>query len=282
MAPSITDRLLLWGVTSSHSEGAEVETRTWGGFELAWFAARDPQKERSEDAAAAVLTSDGRLGVCVLDGMGGMIDGEAAARIGAQEVTSSLERDPGCLRSCLVDAYERAGAKILAEHPGAAATAVAAWLSGEQCQTVHAGDAEGLHFSPDGGLLHRTLSHSPVSYAQACGVLTEAEAMAHPERHLVGSGLGVDAMTMRIGPRSTFHTGDTLLLASDGLTDNVFTTEIAEALARPSLNDAIEHLAALANQRMANPVPGPDGYLIGKPDDLTILAVRPRASSVPG
>lgn len=247
-----------------------------GDLELAWYSATAPAKQLTEDALLAAETGDGALVAAVLDGMGGMIDGGAAARIGAELLAGAAGRcAPGdSPRAAIVDAIERAHVAVLGEHPGAGATVVAAAIDGGTCQFVHAGDAEGLHLDETGELLHRTVADSPVGFAHACGALTEAEALAHPDRNLVGSGIGVDGMTMRVGPRLHLAAGHTVLLASDGLTDNLFEDELRELATRAPLTDAVAALADLARQRMAQPMDGPGGYPIGKPDDLAILALR--------
>lgn len=273
--PGSAAPLVLWGRDDGAPQRLEL-----GPLELVWFASKDPGKDVSQDALFALEVPDGRVAVGVLDGMGGMENGGTAARIGVELLAEAAAAVVGeeSLRAALVGGVERAHGAVRERVPGGGATVVAASLSATHCQFVHAGDAEGLQFSQRGTLRQRTVAHSPVGYAEAAGALTEAEALAHPERHFVASGLGVEGMTMQVGPREALRPRDTVLLASDGLTDNLFEHEIVERLCKGPLMDGVANLAALARARMAEPMAGPGGFPIGKPDDLTIVALRRRRS----
>jgi serine/threonine protein phosphatase PrpC len=65
---------------------------------------------------------------------------------------------------------------------------------------------------------------------------------------------------------------DTLVIASDGLLDNLLPNEIVEFVRTGPLNLAVGALVAEAQQRMANH----DGNAPCKPDDLTVIAYRSR------
>lgn len=246
-----------------------------GALELVWFASMGPDKAASEDAFFVRALPGDRVAAGVVDGMGGMVGGAAAARIGATRIHEALDGADGAgLRPALVTGIERAHEEVLARVAGGGATVAAVSLSREHCQFVHAGDAEGIHLGAAGRLRQRTVPHSPVGYAQASGVLTESEALAHPDRNLVASGLGVRGMTAQVGSREPLLPGDTVVLATDGLTDNVFEEEILEAFRGGSLERGVATLVELARVRMEGPIPGPEGLTIGKPDDLTVLAMR--------
>ena len=112
------------------------------------------------------------------------------------------------------------------------------------------------------------------------GYLSEAEALVHPDRHLVPSGIGVEGMTPEVGPNIRLARHDTVVLASDGLTDNVYESEIVEALRKGPLVEQLNGLVELTRGRMAaadDSVDVDTGELaIGKPDDLTVIAIRRR------
>ena len=77
-------------------------------------------------------------------------------------------------------------------------------------------------------------------------------------------------MRIEMGSERAFASRDTLLLASDGLSDNLHVLEIAERARRGSLRDAAEALAATARRRMYAPNDGEPS----KADDLTLLVFR--------
>ena len=65
-------------------------------------------------------------------------------------------------------------------------------------------------------------------------------------------------------------TRDTLVLASDGLVDNLLPTEIVEFIRSGPLNVGLSKMVAEVSRRMANR----NGSDPSKPDDLTVIAYR--------
>ena len=76
----------------------------------------------------------------------------------------------------------------------------------------------------------QTISHSPVGYAVESGMLDDQEAMHHEERHVVSNIIGTPEMRIEIGPPIDLATYDTLLVATDGLADNLHIEEIIERI----------------------------------------------------
>lgn len=248
-------------------------------FEAAYISAKGPDKDVSEDALLGMALSDDSIIVCVVDGMGGMQNGRAAARTSAAAIHDQLKRhEPGSSRrATLVEGFELAHAEVTAQCPGGGATAVAAVITPDFVQTVHAGDAEALVIGQRGRLKHRTVAHSPVSYAVHAGLLSEEDALVHPERHLVSNGIGIEGMTIQVGPKVRLARRDTIVLASDGLTDNVFEAEIVETLRKGPLSRQLDRLVHMTRERMDAALSAPESDAIGKPDDLTVIAVRRRS-----
>jgi serine/threonine protein phosphatase PrpC len=116
----------------------------------------------------------------------------------------------------------------------------------------------------------QTVSHSPVGFAVEAGVIDEAEAMHHEDRHLVSNVLGASDMRIEVGSTLTLSPRDTLLLSSDGLFDNLHRDEIVERMRRGPLLEGARRLSQDAVRRMTRPVGGNPS----KPDDLTFVAFR--------
>jgi serine/threonine protein phosphatase PrpC len=77
-------------------------------------------------------------------------------------------------------------------------------------------------------------------------------------------------MRIEMGPPVELAPRDTLLLASDGLFDNLFADEIVEAIRSGPLDNSIGSLVEAAQGRMATS----GGTTPSKPDDLTVIAFR--------
>ena len=232
-----------------------------------------PDKAASEDAFFVRALPGDRVAAGVVDGMGGMVGGAAAARIGATRIHEALDGADGAgLRPALVTGIERAHEEVLARVAGGGATVAAVSLSREHCQFVHAGDAEGIHLgaagrsgsepfpTPRSGTPRRRRPHGE----RGAGPPRSESRRQRPG----GEGDDRPGRQPRAAP-SRGHRG----AGHGGLTDNVFEEEILEAFRGGSLERGVATLVE-ARVRMEGPIPGPEGLTIGKPDDLTVLAMR--------
>jgi serine/threonine protein phosphatase PrpC len=114
-----------------------------------------------------------------------------------------------------------------------------------------------------------------VGYAVEAGLLEVDEALHHEERHLVSNLVGSADMHIEIGPSIELSPSDTVIVASDGLFDNVHQDEIAALSRKGTLLSVLHQLAGLSKQRMEDPEPG----MPSKPDDATIIVYRQRATT---
>jgi serine/threonine protein phosphatase PrpC len=116
----------------------------------------------------------------------------------------------------------------------------------------------------------QSVPHSPVGYGVESGFLDETEAMFHEERHIVSNVVGTPDMRIEVGPTLELASKDTLLIASDGLWDNLHLEEIVEAIRKGPLHRVVSLVADKCDQRMRNGVENAPS----KPDDLTFILFR--------
>ena len=76
-------------------------------------------------------------------------------------------------------------------------------------------------------------------------------------------------MRMEIGPCLEMGSRDTLIIASDGLFDNLFEKEVIEVMRKGRLATSLQSLTDAASERMRGQGDSPC-----KPDDLSVIAVR--------
>ena len=87
--------------------------------------------------------------------------------------------------------------------------------------------------------------------------------------------IGSSDMRIEIGTYQALAPKDTLLIASDGLFDNVTEREIIEIIRTGSVADGLRELFELTAKRMA----GAHKNKPSKPDDLSAILFRPAAPS---
>ncbi|MBN1908668.1 MAG: serine/threonine-protein phosphatase [Pirellulales bacterium] len=239
------------------------------------FSARSPAKETDNEDAAAVVPLDADSAVLIVaDGLGGGPSGEHASRLAVKNLRKAIQTAQGdeesLLRTAILDGLEEANRAILALGVGAATTVAIVEVSRHVVRPYHVGDSMILVAGQRGKIKLQTTSHSPVGFAVEAGVLDEKEAMFHEQRHLVSNVLGLEQMKIEIGPHLRLARYDTVLLASDGLCDNLHQKEIIQRIRKGPLPQAADRLAADATARMTSPADGQPS----KPDDLTFVLYR--------
>ena len=245
------------------------------GGTLAYFTRRAPDKEGVNQDSVAFLDCGGYAGVlAIADGAGGMRAGEQASRTALEALMDGvaegmLRGEP--LRDGILTGIERANRAVLDLGIGAVTTLAVAEISDHTVRTYHVGDSVILVVGQRGKIKLQTVSHSPVGYAVEAGVLDEGEAMHHEERHLVSNFIGTADMRVEMGSSLQLAPRDTVLLASDGLADNLRTEEIVAAMRIGALPGPLEQLVERTTRRMLTEA----GEQPCKPDDLSILLYRP-------
>ena len=109
-----------------------------------------------------------------------------------------------------------------------------------------------------------------IGYGVESGLLDEKEAMYHEERHIVSNVIGSPDMRIEIGSTLELAARDTLLVASDGLWDNLHTEEIVDKIRKGGMRRAVKSVATECGWRMVNGAEGTPS----KPDDLTFILFR--------
>jgi serine/threonine protein phosphatase PrpC len=170
-----------------------------------------------------------------------------------------------------LDALEEANAEVMGLNLGAATTLVVAEIYEGELRSYHVGDSEILGVGQRGRIKLQITPHSPTGFAVEAGILDADEALTHAERHIISNVIGAEDMRIEVGTAIPLAVRDTVLLASDGLVDNLRLGEIVDLIRAGPLAAAADALIELAQQRMM----GVDLRQPSKPDDLTIMLYRP-------
>ncbi|MCC5860780.1 MAG: protein phosphatase 2C domain-containing protein [Gammaproteobacteria bacterium] len=246
--------------------------------QLCAYVGRSPQKDTAGEDALGVFRVGDRCWVLVVaDGVGGQAGGREAALAALAamgDALGSIGGDPQRMRGAVLDGIERANAAVLALGGGAATTLAVAEVGEDYVRPYHVGDSTVLLVGQRGRLKLQTVPHSPVGFAVEAGLLDATEAMHHELLHVISNVIGSAEMRIEVGPEMPFAARDTLLLASDGLFDNLFVEEILETIRCGELGVAMRNLQGKVARRMCGPGLHNGTLLPSKPDDLGILLFR--------
>ena len=228
----------------------------------------DAFKIADEPETGHMWESRGRL-LVVADGMGGHAAGEVASQLAVDTLYQHYydEDDvplPPAIRleravtEANLSVYEQA-VRIDAQS-GMGTTLVAAVIHEGRVLIANVGDSR-AYLIRDGEATQITNDHSWVAEQVKLGTITEDQAENHAYRNLVTRCLGhrpgmqVDIFEHRL------RAGDTVLLCSDGLSNQVSDAELASVLSLQGPEPAVESLVDMANER-------------GGPDNITGVVAR--------
>ncbi len=252
---------------------SEVEALSFAGGAVVVFCHAGPGKSTPNEDSVALIPISSESGVLVVaDGVGGMPGGARASRIAVETLAERLGSlaDGEPIRGAVLDGIEIANEKVLALG-GAATTVAVIVIDNRVVRPFHVGDSLILLTGQRGKVKFRNIPHSPTGYAVESGFLDHADAIRHEERTLVSNVVGDPEMRIDIGPSIHLAARDTLVVASDGLSDNLINGEIVDTVRVGPLERAGGRLRRLARSRMARPLPGKPCH----PDDLSFVVYRP-------
>jgi protein phosphatase len=176
----------------------------------------------------------------VADGMGGHAAGEVASLVAVDSLRDTFATNPTA--DGLVEAVRVANSKVIERAAADAATrgmgttvcAAALVTNDDGADTlviVNVGDSR-AYLLRDGELGQITEDHSVADELMRAGQMTEEQAAVDRRRHVLTRVLGMDATVAPDRFDLDPFRGDRVLLASDGLTNEVPDAEIASILRR--------------------------------------------------
>ena len=220
----------------------------------------------------------------VADGIGGHRAGEVASELAVDHISQAVaESDVSRPKKILERAIHEASDAIAdhaassEEKKGMGSTCACVLVIGDKLYTATVGDSR-IYLVREGRIQQLTTDHTWVQEAIEKNILTPEQARDHPNVHVIRRYLGSpdppevdfrlrlydsEADALAEGNQGMeIHSGDTLVICSDGLTDLVWNDEIAETIrAKPTLKTAAQELIDTANQR-------------GGHDNITIVLIN--------
>jgi serine/threonine protein phosphatase PrpC len=227
-------------------------------------------REKNEDRMGYCYTRDAGL-FALADGMGGHPEGEVASQLALQTMAALFQRDAKptlddplrFLHDAIIAGHHQllryATEKALMDTPRT--TLVACVLQGDAAYWAHCGDSR-LYMVRDGKLIARTRDHS---YSELQETLAHVVPMGEKfNRNVLFTCLGSPGKPVidTAGPL-LLHSGDRVLLCSDGLWGSVSDADIAQELAQRTLSDAVPELVERALRHAG-----------AKSDNVTVLAAE--------
>ena len=236
-----------------------------GGGTLVAFTTRAPDKTTENEDTVGIIPWGPQAAVLVVaDGAGGLPAGKRASLTAVTALKDSLQvalEKTTLLRTAVLNGIEAANTAVRELGNGSATTLTVVTIEGRLARSYQIGDSEALVIGQRGLIKF----------------LDQREALHHADRHLVSNFIGTADMTIDVGASVELAPRDTVILASDGLTDNLHVDEIVDLTRKGPLDTAVDAVLAKVQQRMT----GSNATQPSKPDDLSLILFRkpPKAAS---
>ena len=238
------------------------------------YTAKSPNKiGDNEDSCAAYKINPHACVLIVADGMGGAAMAQTASGIVVNTLCKVLQKSGDLenkYRDAILNGIEAANNSIYELGVGAGSTTAVVEIIDDIVRPYHVGDSKIMVVGGRGKLKLETISHSPTEYAVESGYLKATDALDHEARHFVTNMLGAKDMRIEIGSPLKLSKKDTILIASDGLYDNIHIHELVNIIYKGKLQDVMDVLIGMSRDRMLNQ----QGNEPSKQDDLTIILYR--------
>ena len=212
----------------------------------------------NQDNCMAACPDDSSCFAVVCDGMGGALGGDVASEIAVKTISGRIAAawrtgmSSESLVNLLTTSITAANICVLdraEEDPrlrGMGTTVVAAAIQQDRLVIAHVGDSRAYAFTDR--LEQLTKDHSLVQDMVDAGVITQEQAAVHPSKNYITRALGVSEKIEIDFSEFTFAENEKLLLCSDGLTNFVEESRIAEILSSGDSDTVAHRLVDAANE----------------------------------
>ena len=216
------------------------------------------KREFNEDSFITGEFSENSCFAVVCDGMGGRNGGEIASKKAVEIIADSFKKSfsvnmkNSSIRYLLESAVTNANDAIFKEAQndsalnGMGTTVIAAVVYDNYLYLAHAGDSR-AYLLRNKNLYRLTVDHSVVQTMVDSGQITEEMAKSHPNKNIITRALGVDKNILIDLNELCLQKNDVILLCSDGLTNFVEESKIAEILNKNKNENSLSELIGLAN-----------------------------------
>lgn len=228
-------------------------------------------RENNQDAYAVGELPGEVAWAVVCDGMGGAAGGNIASALAVKvisdKITSSYNermRDSSiknlldsAIAAANIEVYDMAYSRP--DLKGMGTTVVAVVVRNNVAYIAHAGDSR-AYLVNENGVEQITVDHSLVQNLVDRGEITKEEAEHHPNKNVITRALGVDKRIDVDFSEIDLYENETLILCTDGLSNCVNNSELAEDIKDGQYYAFADRLVKRANRNGGN-------------DNITVVAI---------
>lgn len=244
------------------------------GFQIGYCTKQGKGKSQNDDALTIHLVDNKTAIFAVADGVGSAKNARFASQSALKRIVTRIKKRKGVknlaiIRHDIIDCIFEINHEFSSKK-GYLTTLTVCVIHDAMVQVFQVGDSGLQLFGQRGKLRYKTTSHSPVGYAQKAGVLDNAGAIEHPDNHYIDNLIGDGLMHVEISSPFALSKLDTILLASDGLYDNILLEDLINFI-RCGKAEEITYELGQCVKKQINPKTGQNFI---KEDDISFIIIR--------
>lgn len=215
-------------------------------------------RQENQDSTKYKIISPSCAWAIVCDGMGGAKAGALASEIASKSIYEYLDKyfsentQEKDIMAILSTAVEEANTKIYKlsgkkEYEGLGTTCEVVIVRNDRAYCCHVGDSR-IYSIRGGKIMQVSIDHSVVQEMVNKGEITPEQAKNHPNKNYITRALGINKNVRIDFIEVEFKYGDIILICSDGLSNNVNSSDIVKILHENRGEDITDKLVELANK----------------------------------
>ncbi len=214
-------------------------------------------RKNNQDNYLNQTTKSGLHIIAVADGLGGHKAGEVASAFAVEELAQyfslfgeeNIFKHIDDVEACILDinAHIKKISENTPECAGMGTTLTVFITNGRDGVVLHVGDSRAYLINDK--IKQVTKDHSLVQFMIDQGQITYEESLTHPQKNIITRAIGTEDGLEIDRYKLNIKSGDTVLLCTDGLTNNLNDGQIFDIIKNNPLEKARDALINAANER---------------------------------
>ena len=233
-------------------------------YRIGYFISKNNQEgSQNNEDSLFIYKHNQNIIFGVSDGAGGHPKAKEASEIATNEIVSLYKKST---EAHFLNFIEEINTKVRELKVGAHCTFILCTIRDSFFKSYNVGDSEVIFWNSTGKKLYSNIPQSEVGYLIQSGSLEQDKSLDDPNRHIVTNLIGDDAIRIESTSRIEIKKGNTIIVGSDGLFDNLSHDELAQIMAGGSFDKSFDTLVKRCLER------NEDNWR--KEDDISFIVLR--------
>jgi serine/threonine protein phosphatase PrpC len=232
-------------------------------YRIAFFIAKNAQPEKDNEDSLFIYAKNNMLIFGVSDGAGGHPKGKEASELSVMKMIELIKKNKTLNFPIF---FEEVNQSVRDLKVGAHCTFSVSFIEDSFFRACSVGDSEIIFWNSSGKKLYNNIPQSEVGYLIQSGTIEQEDSLDSPNRHYVTNLIGDDAIRIESTSKLEIKKGNTILIGSDGLFDNISHDQLTEIATQGPFEKSFETLEQLCIER--------DPKTWRKDDDISFILVR--------